>query len=68
MKFQVECLDCKHCAFDPDCGSTCSLEHWDCFSRKYWKCSDFVFDEEYVRKEFEKIVQRVKWESEKINV
>lgn len=59
MKFQGDCLDCKHCVFDPDCGNDCSLEHYNYFHRKYWECPDFVFDEEYVREEFEKMIRRL---------
>ena len=67
MKFQVDCLDCKHCVFDPECGNDCSFEHWDYFYKQHMGCPDFVFDEEYVREEFEKMVRRMKGK-EKINV
>lgn len=62
MKFKVECLDCKHCVFDPDTGNTCEFEHWEHFYKKYWECPDFVFDEVYVREEFEKIVRSMEKE------
>jgi len=60
MKFQLNCLDCKHCVYDPECVCVCSLKHWDYFYKQNMGCPDFAFDEEYVRKEFEKMVQRIK--------
>lgn len=61
MKIEFQCLDCNHCVFDPDCGNTCELEHWEYFFKRYWECPDFSFDEDYVRKQFENKVRNIKW-------
>ena len=49
-----------HCVFDPDCGNSCELERWEYFYKKYWKCPDFLFDEDYVRRQFEKEIKIIK--------
>lgn len=60
MKVEFECLDCKHSVFEPDGGYGCELKRWGYFPKRYWECPDFLFDEDYVRKQFENKIRNIK--------
>ncbi len=63
MKICRQCINCQVAIPDPECGYTCSEDHWDYFggevTGKASTCPYYKIDEEYLLSHAKTIIEKI---------